>query len=332
MNGFRYCLWAFALSLCTPSPAQVAGDAGMRTLQAADARVATVAYRLATANLALCAKRTGWAGFTLHHMGQYDGAYRTAAQATFALDARYPAILALVPHSPAAQAGIRADETVSAIGELSLETPIPAKGRRSYTQVDEALRRVETALAAPETTVTLGIGPEARTVPLRPVAGCASRVEMLPGAGLNAGADGKIVQIDGALVEFTTDDDELAVIIAHEMAHNILEHRDRLDAQKVARGLFSMFGKNASRIRRTEEEADHFGLYLAARAGYDITRGAAFWRRYARRNFLSFLSAPTHPSIGQRIAKVEEITAEIDAKRAAGLPLLPDGFPSYPVP
>ena len=61
-----------------------------------------------------------------------------------------------------------------------------------------------------------------------------------PGVGrpIIRGMDGARVQVTAALVEYATRDDELAAVIAHEFAHNILKHRLALNAAGISRGLF----------------------------------------------------------------------------------------------
>src|SRR3546814_17247433 len=62
--------------------------------------------------------------------------------------------------------------------------------------------------------------------------------------------------LNQGLVDFSPDDAELAAAIAHELAHNILRHRARLDAAGVDRGLAKQFGRNARMFKQTEIEAD----------------------------------------------------------------------------
>jgi predicted Zn-dependent protease len=152
--------------------------------------------------------------------------------------------------------------------------------------------------------LTLDVGSEA---------GCATRFQLIPSRRLNAQADGRYVQVTTAIAEYVADDDELAAVIAHEFAHNILGHRVRLDQAHVSRGFFANFGSNASRIRETETEADRFSIYLLDRAGYDPGAAVRFWERFGRRG-LNFLGSPTHPNRQRRIALLQ---GEIDAVRAA---------------
>ena len=55
--------------------------------------------------------------------------------------------------------------------------------------------------------------------------GCASRFQVVAGRSLNARADGRYVQVTTALAAYAADDQELAAVLAHEFAHNVLRHR-----------------------------------------------------------------------------------------------------------
>ena len=143
--------------------------------------------------------------------------------------------------------------------------------------------------------------------------GCATRFQLVPSRRLNALADGRYVQVTTAITEYVADDEELAAVLAHEFAHNVLRHRARLDAQEVARGFFGNFGRNARLIRTTETEADQLSVYLLERAGFDPEAPVRFWSRFGRRG-LNFLGSPTHPNWRRRI---EMFQAEIAAIRQA---------------
>src|SRR3546814_7590243 len=61
----------------------------------------------------------------------------------------------------------------------------------------------------------------------------------------------------------------VAAPIAHELAHNILRQRERLEAKGVNYGLLSGIGRNVGYFRQTELEADILSVSLPANAHYD---------------------------------------------------------------
>ena len=136
-------------------------------------------------------------------------------------------------------------------------------------------------------------------------------------------SDGRLVVVSGGLVQFATNDDELAAAVAHELAHNILRHRARLDAAGVDRGLGKQLGRSARLFRQTEVEADQLSPWLLAGAGYDPHAAVRFWTRFGKREGQPLFQAGTHPRWRARVASIEEQVRAIDTARAAGRPLEP---------
>ena len=73
-----------------------------------------------------------------------------------------------------------------------------------------------------------------------------------------------------------------------------------------------------------EEEADYMGLYLAARAGFDISGVADLWRRMTVQHPEAAFVASAHPANPRRFVAINAAVAQIEAKRAAGKALVPD--------
>jgi Zn-dependent protease with chaperone function len=120
-------------------------------------------------------------------------------------------------------------------------------------------------------------------------------------------ANGMIV-VYSALIE-DMDDDELAIILGHEIAHATHEHTRRefkkaFWGQLVAAGLtvaaesiddktarnaiqlatlFSFMAWKNGYGRRCEDQADRVGLRYAYEAGYDIRKGPNLWDRFAKK-------------------------------------------------
>ena len=331
LSCMKRVLAALALIIATPQPAFAAPadrtatlETGLRALQAADLRVATIAFRLATANRELCVRNTPLTGLVLNNLEQYSAEFRPVAARLFNIGAM-PTVEAVVVGGPADRAGLKVgDRLLAANGAaLSPETEGEGNARGTYAAMDAAMKRLDAALAAGPVTLAIERAGVRETVTLTPVQGCPAAIQLLPSNTRDAGADGRLISLSTAMVDFTRDDDELATVIAHELAHNGLGHRDALDAKDVKRGLLGQFGKNATRIRQTECEADHVGIYYMARAGYRIEGVPAFYRRFGATYDLGPLSDRTHPSGRKREAAAQATLAEIAAKRAAGAPLVP---------
>lgn len=142
---------------------------------------------------------------------------------------------------------------------------------------------------------------------------------------------GKVAVYTGIL-PITQDDNGLAVVMSHEIAHAVAKH----GSERMSQGLVQQLGGQAlsaalstnsaatqqlalqafgvgSQVgllkygRNQESEADHLGLIFMAMAGYNPDGAITFWQRMdARENQASppeFLS--THPSNGTRIADIQ---------------------------
>jgi predicted Zn-dependent protease len=74
-----------------------------------------------------------------------------------------------------------------------------------------------------------------------------------------------------------------------------------------------------------DADADRLGMYMLARAGYDIDGADDFWKRLAGSYPATVLNGYTanHPGIATRLAAIQKTAAEIKSKRAAKKPLLP---------
>jgi predicted Zn-dependent protease len=143
---------------------------------------------------------------------------------------------------------------------------------------------------------------------------------------------GKIAFYTGILDRLQLSDDEVAMVMGHEVAHALREHaRERMGKSAVTHGAARLGGVLAAGIfgidprltdtlargganlltlefsRENESEADLVGMELAARAGYDPRAGITLWQKMGAAN----KGAPpqwlsTHPSGKTRIADIEK--------------------------
>lgn len=158
---------------------------------------------------------------------------------------------------------------------------------------------------------------------------------------------GKIAFFTGILDTLKLTDDEVAIVMAHEVAHALREHgRERAAKSAIAQGvtlgasvlsqllgygdLGGLLAQTGARFtmlsfsRGDETEADLVGMDLAARAGFDPRAGVKLWEKMAaigKEQPPQWMS--THPSHGTRI---EDIRRNLDKvmplyAKATGRPL-----------
>ncbi|MBQ7721351.1 MAG: M48 family metallopeptidase [Kiritimatiellae bacterium] len=154
---------------------------------------------------------------------------------------------------------------------------------------------------------------------------------------------GKIVVYTG-LMELVASDDELAVVLGHEVAHAVAKHSNermsqqmaaalgtaaatevvgRVDASKrdiaaTVFGLGAQVGVMLPFSRTHESEADYMGLALMTMAGYDPGAAVGFWRKMAAKGGSSTPAIlSSHPSDARRISDIQKALPEIRAKYGA---------------
>jgi hypothetical protein len=178
---------------------------------------------------------------------------------------------------------------------------------------------------------------------------CDYRAAVVQKDSVNAFVDGKNVFLTTGMVRFTKTDDEIALVLGHEFAHNALGHLNQMKAQAFAGllldlavavftgvntgGLFSKLGQLAF-AEDFEADADYMGLYMGVRAGYDIQIAPNFWRRMAVEHPGSIKDTmmATHPSTPERAVVLKETIDEINEKIEKGVPLLPEKKEEPPTP
>ena len=157
-------------------------------------------------------------------------------------------------------------------------------------------------------------------------------VNMINSSELNAFCmpGGKIIFYSGLIRQLNLSDEEIAVVMGHEISHALREHsREQVSQALAAQSAIGLgaamfgFGQGsadiagvpyqslvATRFSRTDEnEADRMGLELSARAGYDPRAGVTLWQKMIKANSGGsppvFLS--THPTEASRVQQIEEL-------------------------
>jgi len=107
------------------------------------------------------------------------------------------------------------------------------------------------------------------------------------------------------MLDFLPSDDDLAIVLGHELAHLILD---------------------TGGTKRTEADADYLGLYLTARAGFEIAGAPELWNRMARENPYATVDWGfyAHPTSAARSSELAAIIEEIAGKLERAEPLDPE--------
>ena len=275
MNGsIKFVLALAAMAFGQQVSAESSGS--VAALLAQDVRLATVAERLFAANNHLCRQHMPLTGMVLHSRDQYRAGLADAQFGNGQV-----AIAGVVPGSAAERAGLRAGDGLVAIA--GRRTADLVKGEEEASLRDAAQTVLAAQPAREPVQITVARGGEERVVSLDAPEGCRAQVEIRSTNDLNALATGRLIRLTYGLA-VRADDNALAVLFAHEMGHHVLEHRRRLEAAGVEKGLLGEFGKNHRLNRLVETQADQMAVHLLANAGYDPSVAPAFWRtKFGRR-------------------------------------------------
>ncbi|MGB8274670.1 MAG: M48 family metallopeptidase [Alphaproteobacteria bacterium] len=296
-------------------------------------RLNDMTFRIFTANADLCKERTRpISGAYFIDKSAVTDDFAKAISSRFRIDA--PEVIATVAAgSPADNAGLKAGD-----GIIKLNNWDVPRGRDAGKKFHDKF--LEFAKDNKPVDITVRDATSDRTITITPVTACDFDVGLVFGDDVNAFADGKMVAFYTGMLRFASTDEELATVVSHETAHNLMNHIDKqrgnaflgilLDILAAGVGVNTQgaFGKMAALAysQEFEAEADYVGLYLMARAGYKIEDTPNFWRRMAiaHPSGVNAGFGATHPSTPERFLALEKTVAEIDSKRAAGQPVVPE--------
>jgi predicted Zn-dependent protease len=149
-------------------------------------------------------------------------------------------------------------------------------------------------------------------------------------------AGGKMAIYSGMWDKLNASDDEIAMVMGHEISHALAGHTQErmsvaMTSQVLATGValaisssestrgLAMTGTQLAAVyavqlpnsRTSESEADQIGIEIAARAGYDPKAAVTLWEKMGKLGGTppEFLS--THPSPQNRAARLKELGARV---------------------
>ncbi len=300
-------------------------------------RLQSIAWPVLKTNAELCGKSTRPSiGLTLgdaHSLSQQVRGLRpqdVPQQGVF--------IAAIAAGSPADHAGLK-------FGDHLQGTTIDAIGKALNAEMKKTKKA--TLIKADGSRITLA-----------PEMICAYPVRLAYSGQINAYTDGSNLTFFAGLMRAMPDDAQVQMVVAHELAHAMLKHPRKGVINSVisggwllgtvagaggwlvdnARDLIGKAGPVSYRslgiqlvgwpyARNFEREADYVALYLMARSGGDIGKVESLFNVFSIAAPSSTWIGISHPVTPQRIVAARAARLEIETKRAAGVKLLPEGWP-----
>ena len=338
------------LTTPTASPEQIAREAAFQRQFVIErqrdqlALVSRVTYRLSVAATEFCGDEVGGAlGMATMSAKDFGGEFEGVARSDFGFFDG-PTVIGVFEGSPAELAGLEVGDRIMSIATV----PVPAS-RRDATRLQTSLKES----AAAQTSVPLIVrrnGVEQR-LSIAPSLACAYPVSVQNADVVNAETDGENITVFSGLLNFARSEEEIALVLSHEISHNTLDHiekRRRNQALGTIAGAavdlivaattgvitdLSRTGANAGALAYSvefEQEADYQGLYIMRRAGYQIDEAMNFWRRMAAENPERIIYRTTHPATAERFVALANASDEIVAKESQGFALLPNSQSGQP--
>jgi hypothetical protein len=264
----------------------------------------------------------------LYSMTRPKGSFGPVFESKYGIGERRT-VLFVLEGSPAEAAGIKPRDVIKSINGVAMT---------DRDGLSELFKKVK-----PEDPLQYEIerAGESLSLTVKPERACRYPIALRPEQIVNAYADGRQVMVTRGMVNFARSDDELALVISHEMAHNIMKHMEArrqntglgvladIATILLSRGQVNPNFTNLAATRYSQEfeaEADYVGLYIMAQSGMPITDAPKFWRRMAAANPGSIKTnhGASHPSTAYRMVALEQTVKEIDDKKQRGEPLVPN--------
>jgi membrane-associated protease RseP (regulator of RpoE activity) len=267
-----------------------------------DARLIGIGWRLAKANAPFCAQRQAGIGMVLTDFRRFEDPAATARAVGAATGV---AVSAVAPGSPAERAGVRGGDAVLAVEGAPPAPGRDAKDRRAADLLDD---RIDAALAARGRVVLRLAAPGAagRDVTVTGETVCRARFSLI-GGGTLAMSEGYAIRVSAPLFAAFASDDEAATILAHELAHNALDHVRENNAA----------GRAYLVVRRNEREADRLAPWLMANAGFDPAAAPRFIAAWGPKYGGGITRSPSHDHWRERAALMAGELPQIAAAQAA---------------
>jgi len=296
-------------------------------------RLYKIGYRVLSNNAKLCEKTKHSAGIRIVYTQKKDGEFKAAIRKIYDLG-NHVKIVQVVDGSPGSDAGLQTGDEIVAIDSST-----------SPTEEDKVFswfvsKATEMNKAGRPYTISILRNGNSKDVSISPEKICHYPIVLEKKDAVNAAADGNRILVSTGMMRFAVNDNDLALVVGHELAHNTMLHIDKGTGNRIAGAVIgavigALIGIDLSgagadlgsavHSQEFESEADYVGVYYAARAGFDITNVAKFWRKMAANHPRSIhLSGSTHPSSAKRFIAIEKTKEEIRAKEKQGLPLIPE--------
>lgn len=234
-------------------------------------------------------------------------------------------IMTVFPGSGAAQSGLLAGDVLLAIGDGKI-APGPNAERDAARLLDTAIKgHASIGLTVLRAKVPLSVN-------LLLSRACGFDIELGNTDNINSYTDGRRVMLTRGMLNFVRSDEELAYVLAKEIAHAALTPTARSGMRLMIDKLMPVAAPGAAALRApvlqayvpvTDATADKLALYMLVRANYDVANAVSFWQRLAGASIMANGYTALHPATAYRISVIKAVMASIKLKQSNQLPIMP---------
>ncbi len=264
-------------------------------------RIYRIAAPLIIKNAVLCKTQARpLLGFTAKNQYSFPPELTIAAQQSLGLDERLQ-VMQILDGSGAMQAGLKRGDILHTIQDQRIPTGAQAEPEtaRLLPPILKNLTEIKITVLRQSQQITVN-------VPL--TLACAFAIDVGNSPHINAYADGRRILLTRGLLDSLSSDEDVAVIIAREISHTILQHAKQLQQTATLSAVIdsllafkpdlnTVSASNGIKVmpEKMDQEADRLALYMLARANYDPANFSRVLKRLAQ------TSSTTQPNTYQAL-------------------------------
>lgn len=323
---------------------------------AREERVRRLAWPIVSENAELCPRtgpKLGW------RIGDDETVQRLAKglkkrQVTALGWTDQPRLLSVAPGSPADQAGLKPGDHILGIAGEEDSKSLKQLGKSLSKALEDWEDRTSLTIAARR-------GGDRFEAEVTPVRACDVRIISSASRSLNAHASFSEMVIYAGLLRAFPEDNDVAFVIAHELAHITGRHARKGTRNGIVTGAVlwappslilagafdwltawpaEKLGAQAPPLSTAvtqaaaasvnsvafEREADYVGLYMHVRAGGSLDGLENVFETFGKVGPRTSWLKVSHPIVPERLVHLQQTSEELRAKQANGAPLIPEGL------
>lgn len=260
-------------------------------------------WRLRNAVGPICVHQRGGSGLLLDSIYNYPAESRELVAMETGLGATAE-VIGVAAASPAEHAGIAVGDRIVAVDGK----PISLDGdfERGGEPLSERIQKLIDLPTAVPLDMQVARGDQVLDVTIDLAKVCDGIIALDISNGREAYSDEKNIGITSGFVSFLQSPEELAFLVAHELAHTVYRDSNR----------------NGFSRREKERRADAFAVFAMRCAGYEPAKGTSILQRLGKADWRTTFGVLTHGSSTQRLRDIASVDAGLNCSDPSALDIL----------